>query len=98
MDLEQQNRAYDLAESWANDASRLAALMTENMTVEQYAVICCHLAACFVALTDNTSREQAMRTLIVEVEHIHAEVVESIFLPVAEKLVSQAKSQLRMAA
>lgn len=85
------NRAYDMAESWANDAERLAALMQQNMTTDQFAVICGHLAACFVALTDTSSREQAQRKLLLEVGHIHAEVVENIFLPVAEKLARQAE-------
>lgn len=86
--LEARDRAMSMAESWANDPERLAGLMTENMTTEQYAVICGHLAKCFVALTnDSSSREACKLELLIQIGHIHAEVVENIFLPVAEKLV-----------
>lgn len=84
------DRAYDMAEAWANDPERLAGLLKQNMTDEQFAGICAHLAACFVALTDDSTHEKANRKQLIEIALMHGEIVELIFLPVAEKLVRQA--------
>lgn len=84
------DRAYAMAELWANDPERLAAMMQREMSVEDFKEICQHLATAFVAFTDDSiSREQTARAFWTHMSMIHGIVVERIFLPVAERLAKQ---------
>ena len=84
-----EDRAYALAEMWANDHERLAALLQSEMSVEDFAEICEHLAKAFVDFTDDrVTREQAYRSIYAQMSMIHGIVVERIFLPVAERMAS----------
>lgn len=81
------DRAYAMAEMWANDKDRLAALMQSEMSVDDFKEICQHLAAAFVAFTDESvSHEQTSRVFWLHMTMIHGIVVERIFLPLAERL------------
>lgn len=81
------DRAYAMAELWANDPERLAALMQREMSVDDFKEICQHLATAFVAFTDDSvSREQTARAFWTHLSMIHGIVVERVFLPVAERL------------
>jgi hypothetical protein len=84
------DRAYAMAEMWANDQERLSALMQSEMSVDDFKEICQHLATAFVAFTDDSvSREQTARAFWLHLSMIHGIVVERIFLPVAERLAKQ---------
>lgn len=93
------DRAYAMAEMWANDQERLAALMQSEMSVDDFKDICQHLATAFVAFTDDrVSKEQTARALWTHMAMIHGIVVERIFLPVADRLAKQEGETLRLAA
>lgn len=84
------DRAYAMAEMWANDQERLPALMQSEMSVDDFKEICQHLATAFVAFTDESvSHEQTAREFWLCMSMIHGIVVERIFLPVAERLAKQ---------
>jgi len=84
------DRAHAMAEMWANDPERLSSLMQSEMSVDDFKEICQHLAASFVAFTDDSvSREQTARAFWLHMSMIHGIVVERIFLPVAERLAKQ---------
>lgn len=81
-----------MANEWANDQERLAGLLTQNMTPEQWAEFCTFLAAGFSAYTcERMSREATLRECQNAVMHIHAIVTEQVFLPIAERLVEQSE-------
>lgn len=95
----QSERAYEMAAAWANDHERLAGLLRENITPEQWADFCERLAVGFAAYTcERMSREATLRECQNAVMHIHALVVEQVFLPIAEKLVAQSEQTIRSAA
>lgn len=93
------DRAYKMAELWANDPERLAALMQREMSVEDFKEICQHLATAFVAFTDDSvSREQTARAFWLRLSMIHGIVVERVFLPVAESLAKKDHDEREWAA
>lgn len=82
------SRAYALAEMWANDPTRLAELLVSEMTPELWAELCDDLAIGFIAYSDeglshHSTRSECLRSVM----HMHALVVEKIFLPLAEQIV-----------
>lgn len=84
------SRAYKMASDWAGDSERLAALLKDNFTPEQWVDFCERLAAGFAAYTcERMSREASLRECQNAVMHIHGLVVEQIFLPIAEAMVRQ---------
>ena len=81
------DRAHKMAEMWANDPERLAALLSTKMRPEEWREICDHLAKSFAALTDSSvSTEQTARAFWTHMAMIHGIVVERVMLPVAEQL------------
>lgn len=82
-------RALHLAEQWANEPDRLAGLLRESMSLEQWETIALHLSRCFVALTaPSMTREACKLELLIQVGHIHAEVTENIFEPLALRMIN----------
>lgn len=89
MTKHQSDRAYAMAESWAKDPQRLSALLYENMHTEDWGRICESLAKQIVAITDNSSHEQCLRKLMIEANAISGVIIETVFLPIAERMVKQ---------
>lgn len=84
------DRAYAMAEMWANDHERLAAMIANRMTPAELDEICEYLAKAFKSLNDDGVRmERTMRDSFTAVSMIHGIIVERIFLPVAERLARQ---------
>jgi len=89
------SRAYKMASEWAGDSERLAALLKDNFTPEQWVDFCERLAEGFAAYTcERMSREASLRECQNAVMHIHGLVVEQIFLPIAEAMVRQEYREL----
>lgn len=81
------DRAYAMAQMWANDPDRLAAMLASKMQAEEWAEICVYLAASFSALTDDSiSHEATARAFWTHMAMIHGIVVERVMLPIAEQL------------
>ena len=81
------DRAHKMAEMWANDPERLAAMLSTKMRPDEWFEICDHLAKSFAALTDSSvSTEQTARALWTHMAMIHGIVVERVMLPIAEQL------------
>lgn len=81
------DRAYAMAEMWANDHERLAAMMATRMQPEEQAEICEHLAKAFKSISDEAvPREKTYRDCFLCMMMIYGIVVERICLPVAEGL------------
>lgn len=88
MTKEQSDRAYTMAESWANDPERLYAMLSCRILPEELKQICGHLSEAFTALTDFTvSNERTVREASNAIGMIHGVIVELLLLPTAEKLV-----------
>lgn len=86
----QKRRAYAMAESWAIDPERLAALFAENRTDEQDSEFWKAIAKCFYAMKSrNFTRETAKLQLLIEIDNAMSVVVETVFLPIAERLIAQ---------
>lgn len=84
-----QERALNLAERWANEPDRLSSLLRETMSIDQFETICMHLSRCFVALTAPcVTREACKLELLIQVGHVHSEITENIFMPLAEKMIA----------
>ena len=85
---EQSDRAYAMAESWANDPERLYAMLSCRILPEELKQICGHLSTAFAALTDFTvSNERTVREASTAIAMIHGVVVERLLLPTAEQIV-----------
>lgn len=83
-------RAYAMAEMWANSPERLAAMIATRMQPAELAEICEHLAESFKSITDDgVTREKTYRDCFLSLMQIHGIVVERIFLPEAERLAKQ---------
>ena len=81
------DRAYAMAEMWANDPERLAVMLMTRMQPDEWREICKYLAESFVALTDHSiSKERSARTFWMHMAMIHGIVVERVMLPIAERL------------
>ena len=88
MTKEQSDRAYAMAESWANDQERLYAMLSCRILPDELKQICCHLSTAFVAMTDFTvSNERTAREASTAIAMIHGVVIERLLLPTAERLV-----------
>lgn len=84
---EQSDRAYAMAESWANDPERLYAMLSCRILPEELKQICGHLSEAFTALTDFTvSNERTVREASTAISMIHGVIVERLLLPTAEQL------------
>lgn len=85
---EQNDRAYAMAEAWANDPDRLYAMLTCRLGPDLLKEICGHLAPAFSAMTDfRVSNERTVREASTAIAMIHGVIVERLMLPTAEMLV-----------
>lgn len=85
---EQNDRAYAMAEAWANDPDRLYQMISCRMSPDEFKEICGHLSAAFSALTDfKVSNERTVREASTAIAMIHGVIVELIMLPTAEQIV-----------
>lgn len=81
------DRAYAMAEMWANDHERLAAMIATRLQPAELAEICEYLAKSFQSISDDgVPREKTYRDCFTSLLMIHGIVVERVFLPVAEGL------------
>ena len=90
------DRAYSMAESWANDQDRLYSMLATRITrPEEFKQICGHLATAFSALTDfKVSHESTSRESLVAIGMIHGVIVERLLLPTAEQIVFNESSSI----
>lgn len=88
------DRAYAMAESWANNPDRLYEMLSCRITrPEEFKQICGHLAAAFSALTDfMVSNERTVREASTAISMIHGVIVERLLLPTAEQIVFNEKT------
>lgn len=97
MPTQQDNdRAYAMAEQWANDPDRLCSMLATRITrPEEFKQICGHLAAAFSALTDfQVSNERTVREASTAISMIHGVIVERLLLPTAEQIVFNESSAI----
>ena len=95
MTKEQSDRAYAMAESWANDPDRLYAMLSSRVSPEELKQICGHLATAFAALTDfKVSNERTVREASTAIAMIHGVIVERLLLPTAEQLLFNEKNMV----
>jgi len=81
------DRAYKMAEMWANDHERLAAMIATRLQPAELAEICEYLAKAFQSIGDEgVTREQTYRDCFTSLLLIHGIVVERVFLPVADRM------------
>ncbi len=83
------DRAYAMAEAWANNPDRLYEMLSCRITrPEEFKQICGHLATAFSALTDfKVSHERTVREASTAISMIHGVIVEQLLLPTAEQIV-----------
>lgn len=80
-------RAYSMAELWATDKERLAAMLTAKMQPAEFAEICGYLADAFASVVDEcVSMERSSRDCFTAISMIRGVVVERVMLPDAERL------------
>lgn len=87
------DRAYAMAEAWANNPDRLYEMLSTRITrPEEFKQICGHLATAFSALTDfKVSHERTVREASTAISMIHGVIVERLLLPTAEQIVFNEK-------
>lgn len=83
-------RAYALAEQWAADPERLAALLRQNITDAQWLRLAAALSRQMALLADGSiTHEFCLRRLLIEANEINGLVIELVLLPIAEQLVAK---------
>jgi len=88
MDPQLAERATKMAQMWATDPERLANLLMNEMTTEEWSEICQWLAKSIKAnIDDSVTAEFAKREYAISVGMITGIVVERVFQPVAEAMV-----------
>ncbi len=85
---EQTDRAYAMAESWANNPDRLYQMLATKASPDQMKQICGHLTKAFAALSDVTvSNERTVREASTAILMIYGVIVELVMLPTAEQII-----------
>jgi hypothetical protein len=90
---DQNDRAYAMAEQWANNPDRLYEMLSCRITrPEEFKQICGHLATAFSALTDfQVSNERTVREASTAISMIRGVIVERLLLPTAEQILFNEK-------